>query len=633
MNSRRLLGGIALMVIAVGLQVQPWVLTLGIIFLSWKAAIEFFGLAKPSRWLTNILTVVFLGLVLTKYHTVLTQEASSSFLVLLTSLKLLEERTLRDQKFLLLLGCILLSSLFLFTLELPYLSVGAVSFYLLWSAQNSFLRYGSHFLKALPYVAFLFLFFPRVQNPFGLQGQGAADVANTGFGDDLNPGSISRIQESSELAFRVQFFKRGNLLTRDQYWRGQVLQNADGLHWTRKRTPAEAQDRHPLSAADYEVTLEPQAHRWLFVWDPTAKLTSKEIPLFARINGAFETYSDVRERVSYEGEIAPSPPTISQTGRSDLSSDLQTAPVSRRVRELAESFAPTGATRTAITDAILQYFRQHDFHYSRNPGLASGTIDGFLFTTRKGYCEHYAAVLATLLRLVKIPARVVTGYQGGQYNAYGKFWRFTQADAHAWVEFLDEQNIWQRVDPTNAVAPERTELGGQLFADLPEAWIGQNKASEFLHSREAWWMHARTFISDGIESLNYEVILFLLDFNIERQKDLAREYGAWLVLAAALMFLPFLAHSYRKRRRPTTAEWLLRELQDRARSQGVVREPAETVRSFTARWRQANPEQKQVLDQLLNYYEAFEYGTSQPLAVRKDLRALLRALGRNNNRN
>ncbi|HHQ14032.1 MAG TPA: DUF4129 domain-containing protein, partial [Chromatiales bacterium] len=71
---------------------------------------------------------------------------------------------------------------------------------------------------------------------------------------------------------------------------------------------------------------------------------------------------------------------------------------------------------------------------------------------------------AVLARAAGIPARVVTGYQGGELNPLGNYWIVRQADAHAWVEvWLDGH--WERIDPTAAVAPERIEWGMDAAMD------------------------------------------------------------------------------------------------------------------------------------------------------------------------
>lgn len=604
MNSWRLLAALSLGVFLVGLQVESWVLISGMFFILWKGAIEFWKLEKPSRWLTNFLTLAFLAILILKYKTVLNQDSSASFLVLLTSLKLLEERGLRDQKFLFLLGFILISSLFLFSLEAPGLLGGFCCFFLLWSAQGQEIKYSPLFARALPFTLLLFLFFPRLQNPFGLQGF-TSSQGTTGFSEGLNPGSIAKIQNSKELAFRVHFTNEKKYHSRDQYWRGQVLNFSEGLRWTRASSGTLERIFAKPAQLDYEVTLEPHGKKWLFILETTQGLQAASFPFVLKKGHYFESVAPLYQRTAYQG-------ALQAAGREDVpaaetKSELQVPEVSEKVHELVRSFSAKTTSRDALAQAILNYFQEQKFTYSKNPGEVSEQLENFLFKTKKGYCEHYAASFATLLRLARIPSRVVTGYQGGEFNAYGGFWKFTQADAHAWAEFLNEKNQWVRVDPTSAVAPERLELGGVLFADLPEAWIGQNKTLDYLNSRTGWWVRARESAVQSLESLNYDLVLFLIDFNLEKQKELLKENSFALAGLGTLLLLPFLLQSLYRRRRPSSAAWLLGKLEEKAEKQQLRREPSETLRHFILRWTAAKPSQKAPLQSLLRIYETEVY--------------------------
>jgi len=622
MNSWRLLWGLSISILFVGLELEVWVLVTALIFVFWKSAVELWNLQKPPRWLTNTLTMAFLGILLLRYRTVLSQESASSFLVLLTSLKLLEERNLRDQKFLFLLGFVLISSLFLFSLEVPALAGGLASFFVLWSAQSTKLKFSSIFLKSLPVALFLFLFFPRVQNPFGFQGLVNSAQGQTGFSEELSPGSISKIQNSQELVFRVQFLGDKKYRPQDQYWRGQVLTTSEGLRWTKASAPVIDRIIEKLPQADYEVTLEPQGKRWLFVWEPTARLQSAKFPMVLKKGSYFESVAPLYERSTYQGKFATGAPTAEFD-----TVDLQIPALPASVTELVAKLTAKATSREETTQALLDHFRSEKFTYSKSPGATSGSLEDFLFKGKKGYCEHYAATLATLLRASQVPARVVTGYQGGEFNGFGGFWKFTQADAHAWVEFLNDRSEWERVDPTAQVAPERLELGGALFEGLPEDWIGQGKASEYLKNRNAWWIIARDGVLQNLESWNYDLVLFLIDFNLEKQKEIFQEYRYWAIALGIGLLLPFLLQSFFRRRKLSYAEWLLKELEAKAVKQNLTREKSETLRHFILRWSQSQPQIKESLMSLLEVYETEEYSsTSSPKLTIPQVRLALKDL-------
>ncbi len=622
MSPWRFISGITICIVLIGGEVQAWIPTVALLFVIWKSAIEFWRFAKPSRWFTNFLTVLALIGIVLKYGTLMSQESSSGFLCLLTSLKLLEERTLRDQKFLFLLGFVLISSLFLFSIELPVIAGAFASFYLIWSSQRKDLEYKTSFLKALPLAFVLFLFFPRLQNPFGLRGFNSGTEGQTGFSDELNPGSISRIQSSRDLAFRVQFLNpRLRPKTVDQYWRGQILTTSEGLRWTKSPLQKREARFQKISSPDYEVTLEPHNKRWLFTFEPTELLYSESFVSHLRNESYFEVAAPIRDRVVYWGQVASLLPTASA-----VPSSLQTPEASAAVKSFANTLKAQIKTREGIATAILDHFRDSQFVYSKNPGPDSDTLDSFFLKNKKGYCEHFAATTAILLRLAEVPANVVTGYQGGEYNTYGKFWKFTQADAHAWVEYLNDQNQWTRLDPTSVVAPERLELGGGLFAELPEEWIGKNRAGDFLKSREAWWIKLRDFTSFAFESLNYEVVIFLLDFNINKQNELVEKYGLWIFGLLGFFVLVFFVKSFVRRKPLRLGTWLLQEIERKARSKKLERHASETLRQFIERWCLQSPELQAPLKSLLQAYESLEYQLEPPLQNKRELKKILKQI-------
>jgi transglutaminase-like putative cysteine protease len=626
MNTWRFIAATLISVVLVGTELESWILVAGLVFIAWKCAIEYWHLAKPSRWLTNTLTVLSLAIILVKFRTLMSQDSSAGFLVLLTSLKLLEERTLRDQKFLFLLGFVLISSLLLFSLEIPALVGGLLSFYLLWTAQNKAITYKNSFLRAAPLALVLFLLFPRVQNPFGIQGLGVNNQGQTGFSDEMNPGSIAKIQSSKELAFRAQFLN-AKLKPRmlEQYWRGQILNFTEGLRWTQGPRGSRELKFEKILSPDYEVTLEPTSRRWIFTFDPTEMVQSNEFGLYLKNKSYFEAVAPIRDRAVYRGQIA----TQANDAAAEVL-DLQTPAMSEELQKFVAELKSTSATTEIFVEKILDHYRQGKFRYSKSPGVSSstgsGAVDDFFFKNKKGYCEHYAATTALILRLAKIPAHVVTGYQGGEYNGYGNFWKFTQADAHAWVEYRNEQGRWVRLDPTSVVAPERLELGGAMFEDLPEEWVGQNRAAEFLKYRESWWVRAKDFITMTAESLNYDLVVFLLDFNLEKQKELLREYGYWLIGLVGLALAPFVLQSFWRRRRPTTAEWLLQQLDREAAVLKLYRRNGETLRQFVGRWSEKSPSSRDSLNTILQVYETSEYHSVGVTIKRNELRAWLKNL-------
>jgi hypothetical protein len=117
------------------------------------------------------------------------------------------------------------------------------------------------------------------------------------------------------------------------------------------------------------------------------------------------------------------------------------------------------STLPASEDALKDLFSR-DFKYSLAPGRLSEPhpLDEFLFERKQGYCQHFAASVATLLKLSGRRARVVVGFAGGSYSPLTHVLSYEMADSHAWVEtFEPETKRWVRIDPTSWVLVETPE--------------------------------------------------------------------------------------------------------------------------------------------------------------------------------
>jgi hypothetical protein len=101
------------------------------------------------------------------------------------------------------------------------------------------------------------------------------------------------------------------------------------------------------------------------------------------------------------------------------------------VRALGTAIMGNGGSDAARADHVLRFFRAGFRYTLHNP---APSLRRFLFDEKAGYCEHYAAGLALLLRAGGIPSRVAAGYLGGEWNDYGQYLIVRQSDAHAWVE-------------------------------------------------------------------------------------------------------------------------------------------------------------------------------------------------------
>lgn len=463
------------LILAIGLQalyLPPWSWLILSLALGWRAGAQWLDWRLPPTPVLVVAAAVSALLVFFHYHSLWGRDAGVALLTLTASLKLLETRLPRDRRVLLLMGFFLSISLLLFdqgmltALVVLLLFAGLVTAWLgidLPSPPSMGLRMRMAtqlLLLAMPVALVLFLLFPRP--PGGLWGvqQPVAGEARTGLSDTLSAGSFDALSKDPTPAFRVQF--DGAIPPPPaRYWRVLVMdRSVDGV-WQAAlpnfNAPVPKNVGMPLGdTRRYTITLEPSDRRFVPSLTlpigadlPPSLLLDRSGALFSRQPLTDRTRLTVVSALDYALE-----PRLSAAERRR---DLQLPPGNPQLKALGKTWQ--SLSPDAARDAALRYFHTQDFHYTLTPGRLTGEnrMDQFLFETRRGYCEHYAEAFTLLMRAAGVPARIVTGYQGGE--VISDYLLIRQADAHAWSEIWVDKFGWVRVDPTAAVAPERIDTG------------------------------------------------------------------------------------------------------------------------------------------------------------------------------
>ena len=451
----------------------PWLWLALAAAVVWRIAATLRGWQPlPTLWRGGLTLAACAG-VFASYGRVNGLNAGVALLSVMAALKLTELRTRRDVRVLIALMYFILVTHFLYSQELwmaAYLLVCAwlITAVLIESShggdlppRRSLRLSATLMLQALPLMAVIFVLFPRIPGPlWGLPSDSGA--ARAGLSDSMAPGDIQRLILSDAVAFRVRF--NGPPPPPPQrYWRGPVFSFFDGRSWRpglANRVEAAPALKLRGPAVRYQITLEPSRSRWLFALDlpdPSA------LPDHAQLDGdaVLLAGKDVRERRLYALRSHPDytlQPRLDPRLRRE---NLKLPPYGNpKSRALAQQWRKQGLDDAAVIAAALRMFRQQDFHYTLEPPpLGHDSIDEFLFRTRAGFCEHYASSFTFLMRAAGIPARVVTGYQGGERNGVGDYYIVRDSDAHAWSEVWLSGRGWVREDPTAAVAPSRIDRG------------------------------------------------------------------------------------------------------------------------------------------------------------------------------
>jgi len=531
----------------------PWITLTALALVAWRLAAALGAARLPGGAVRVLLGLALVAGVLEQFRTLDGLVPGTAMLILMAAIKLLETRSRRDQYvviggalFLLLAACLRGQALawvplyaadaLLCCAALAVVADGSgTDAVTVLPTRDALALAGRTLLYALPLAVLLFLFFPRLPGHFWALTSGSDAV--TGLGDTMTPGGITHLTASYDIAFRVRFDGRPPP-PQERYWRGPVLHEFDGETWRAGRyAPAGGQQLDCLSRPyRYRVDLEPTRRHWWLALDTVMGSPSPSV----RYTDDYQLIAaqPLSQPVRYGAVSCVRSRSLAPLSLSARVADLQ-LPSGRNPQTLALALRlrHQAGSDVDFVRAVLAFLRTGGFSYSLNPPpLGPNPLDDFLFHTRTGFCGHYASAFVDMMRAGGVPARVVTGYLGGQWNPYDGTLVVRQSDAHAWAEVWLHGRGWTRVDPTAVVAPERLRRGildllpGSVSAPerLVHAWPWLGAALERWEALNGWW--------------NERVV----GFDSRSQLDLLRQLGlrspalrdaGWAFAAALLIWL------------------------------------------------------------------------------------------------
>lgn len=521
-SDKLLSGALLVAMFMVAVEVPLWVGFFSLFFVFWKWLSESSEIRRASKKLTGFLSLFLLGIVLFRYRTLVGQEPAYSYLLALTALKIMDYESLRDRRFVILLGFILVSVKALFSVDIYWLVPTLFSFFSLWlslfseKAQNRLRIFQRLSLWSLPLTIILFFAFPRVVLPWAMsQGHQKGQI---GFSDSLMPGKVAELAAQDQMVMRVKFFQ--DMRLSQLYWRGSVLKESLGLSWGAiKMQTLEEKGALEKGSGTYEIALEPLNDRYLFVLDGTTALRLDGNLFQAYQEGIFRLMKPSKQTLFYDGIVRDSVGGVS-LNKDFSEDDLKVPDLPPLTKSWVQKTRAQNATIEDRLSALDRFFKEDNFIYTLKPGIyGPNGLDEFLFNRKQGFCEHYAGAYGTLARSLGIPSRVVIGYQGGRFNPWGNFWLVSQKDAHAWVEIY-MHGKWLRKDPTQWVAPLRFEIGADEFFSLtPEQQIQFAKNIEWKPKSDGVDNYFE-LISIFFENLNYHWTYFLIEFDLSTQREI-----------------------------------------------------------------------------------------------------------------
>ncbi|MFK7890065.1 MAG: DUF3488 and DUF4129 domain-containing transglutaminase family protein [Granulosicoccus sp.] len=489
-------------------------------------------------------------------------------------------------------------------------------------------------IQGLPLAALLFIVFPRLPGPLWSLPEDA--MATTGLSDSMSPGSIGQVSRSDAVAFRAEF--DGEPPPNNQrYWRGPVLTEFDGREWRVGDQLAEAAQNDYGSMSNltsYTVMLQPHRQRWLFALD--APVGKPFTDTASQANG-IQQHSEIA-RLYNDGQIKSDQPinTVLRYQQNSIMSSITTpsGPPSestlilpgknRRTIEFAQSLHAKTSSNPDYARSVMYLFNQQGYTYTLQPQLlGDAPVDEFLFDTKAGFCEHYAAAFVVMMRAAGIPARVVTGYLGGEMNKGYMIVR--QSDAHAWAEaFINGQ--WHRFDPTGVVAPSR--IADNLAVALPA-----EASARGLARLDYTWMHQAQLRWDA---LNHQWQRLIVGFDDDSQSEFWNWLGInrpplWqiavlIVLIAGAWSLVILTMPRLSENRLASQERLWNRYCRLLRTRGLARSNTATQSEYLqvtiSRW----PNQRARLERLHNCFISVRFKAPAPESGSLELRQIRRDL-------
>lgn len=591
------------------------------------------GRAAIPTWVLGVVAGVSGALLVGTYGTLLGRDAGTALLALLAALKTAETRTRRDANLLILLALFVASTHYFFgqgpltalhSVLSAWVLLTAAARWTVTSPGETVLpegraarQAGILMALAMPLALTLFVLFPRPAGPLwhlSVQGQ-----ATTGLASEITAGEYSDLAQSRAVAFRADF--QGSVPPAlDRYWRGPVYEAYDGQRWRQVRqggTSASVDASGPQWT--YTLTMEPTSSPWLPVLDAPVTLPTGTF-LTTNFQAVMLRPPATRQRLTVQSRQARL--GVRESGerlRYDLTLPAGESPRAVALAATWRTLEPEDRVQAALT-----YLQQGGFTYTLSPPALPqrDRVDAFLWGARQGFCEHYASAFTFLMRAAGIPARIVGGYLGGEFNPDGGYLIVRQQDAHAWSEVWLAGQGWVRVDPTALIAPARVNADVQTALDSPLATAAPSPGA----------LARLQLRLDAVQNRWDDLVI---GYGGEQQQSLLARVGLGDVGSArysaallALLVLALLPAALWRRRAAVPRDPAARALHDLTVRLRVPRDPGETPTAYAARVRAVWPTLAPALDAVLHAYHAARYAPGDPSAALRDLRAAVRRVRR-----
>jgi transglutaminase-like putative cysteine protease len=613
-------------------QVPIWLTVLYFACIIWRFGIYQGRWDYPNAWVKGFLIISAFLSVFASFQTISGAKGGVALLLIAFAYKALEMKEQRDAYLLVILAYFVVATAFLyqrsfFAAAYLIMCVGIVSAALV--SMNHLPRKAfdltglwlslKMLLQAVPLMVFLFVFFPQLPPLFQIKLGG--DEAKTGLSDTMKPGSVAELTRSNELAFRVKF--EGDIPSNDKlYWRAQIFERFDGISWEmseKKKSQLTYEDVFPLEVYSkesyqnvirYEVFQEASGQKMLFSL-ATPWSDSRNIQLNSDFSLERNKKVDKLFHYQVESNLNHKRNLILDSRSRELNL-LTPAYGNERAKVFAQKLRQESTSPQDFMGRVLNNYRDKGFEYTLKPPiLGANPIDEFVFDTQKGFCEHFATSFVYMMRAGGIPARIVGGYLGGEYNQNGDYLLVYQFEAHAWAEVWFEGEGWLRVDPTSWVAPDRINRGIEDALPEGESILEGN----LLAARK---FDALTSLRLQLDYLNMQWDKWVLGYDEEMQDEIFNKLlgkvtptrvAIFMLLCFSFVVLSTSLALYLKDRLriKDPVDRLYLAMQKSLKRKNMTRAAYETPNDFAFRVKVENEELGSILEKFTQLYVCLKY--------------------------
>jgi protein-glutamine gamma-glutamyltransferase len=486
---------------------------------------------------------------------------------------------------------------------------------------------------AIPMTIVIFVLFPRIPGPLWTL-PNLSKQATTGLSDSMYPGSVNSLSDSAEIVFRVDFKDKIPPAAK-LYWRGPVLTQTDGFLWEQDNHSEQEligdfsqRIQQGNQTSDYTITLEPQKQKWLFTLEMAESISSQFVSdAYLSNHMQFLVKHAISRVVQYQARSytsflfkASNQLELNQALLYPRGSNPKTWQLGQQWQNQAKQQRTTPET---IVKQGLDYFVKQNFYYTRKPSLmVKNPADEFLFKYKRGFCEHFASSFVLLMRAAAIPARVVTGYQGMEYNKVGNYYLVRQSNAHAWAEVWLENKGWVRVDPTAVIPQDHIEADIFDYKKAEMGFLNLNysdlqQLSQQLN-QQAWVGKLLKQFKQSIDLMQYSWNNWILGYDQHKQQWLLALFGFsghWKTLAILLVIIPVLIvimlYYFQLVKKASAKDKLLNSYHDflfKLEKKGLKLSFHAGPEALKQQSIKKFPEHSKQLDFIFNYYIHLRYG-------------------------